>query len=243
MRPRDLLAAAAGALAATTIAGGVAWATIPGSDGTIQGCYLKTAGILRVIDPSKNQKCLDIETSISWNQKGQRGDPGSAGAPGGQGDKGDTGDKGDPCLVTNPACIGPKGEPGTNGTNGQPGASGKDGTNGKDGVNGQDGAACLPSNIACVGPPGKDGTPGVSGYETVTAGFTVAFGRRAAGEATCPTGKKPVGGGVLTGNATHMDSSVPTAAGWHGDVSADPDPNGEEGTRQFFVTAVCVAVT
>ena len=35
MKRRDLLAAAAGALAATTLAGGVAWATIPGSDGTI----------------------------------------------------------------------------------------------------------------------------------------------------------------------------------------------------------------
>jgi hypothetical protein len=35
MRRSDLIAAAAGALVATVLAGGVAWAAIPAADGTI----------------------------------------------------------------------------------------------------------------------------------------------------------------------------------------------------------------
>ena len=81
MRRRDLIFAASGALAAATLAGGVAWATIPGDGGVIQGCYTKIGGILRVIDVAKGQKCLEIEIPISWNQKGQKGDRGRPDRP------------------------------------------------------------------------------------------------------------------------------------------------------------------
>ena len=54
------------ALAGT--AGGVAYATIPGSSGTINGCYEKRTGILRVIDSDAGAKCTSYETPISWNQ-------------------------------------------------------------------------------------------------------------------------------------------------------------------------------
>ena len=50
------------------LAGGVAYATIPGDGGVIQGCYTKVGGIVRVIDTGKGQRCLDIEVPISWNQ-------------------------------------------------------------------------------------------------------------------------------------------------------------------------------
>src|SRR5258707_779033 len=83
MSRRVLIAAAAGALAATVLAGGVAWASIPDSGGVIQGCYTKGAGVLRVIDTAKGQKCPDAESPISWNQKG---DPGPAGSPWPKGD-------------------------------------------------------------------------------------------------------------------------------------------------------------
>ena len=49
---------AVAAFAAT--AGGVAYATIPGSNGTINGCYEKRTGILRVIDAGAGAKCLSI---------------------------------------------------------------------------------------------------------------------------------------------------------------------------------------
>jgi hypothetical protein len=80
MKRRDLISAAAGALAASTLAGGVAWAAIPDGGGVISGCRLKVGGILRVIDTSKNEKCLtNFEVPISWNQRGLKGDPGANG--------------------------------------------------------------------------------------------------------------------------------------------------------------------
>ena len=117
-------------------AGGAAFAAIPDSTGKIEGCYTKVAGILRVIDKAKQEKCTAYESSISWNQQGRQGPigpagpagpagrdgtlgpPGLDGAPGQQGEKGeqgDKGDKGDPCLPTDPACVGPKGDPGPSG--------------------------------------------------------------------------------------------------------------------------------
>jgi Collagen triple helix repeat (20 copies) len=117
MRKRDLIAATAGALAATALAGGVAWAAIPASDGTIQGCYGKVGGVLRVIDPSKGEKCPSVEIPISWSQKGAKGDPGTAGTPGAPGAPGVKGDKGDQGIPGQP------GQAGTNGTDGSNGAS------------------------------------------------------------------------------------------------------------------------
>jgi hypothetical protein len=93
-------------------AGGVAYATIPGSNGTINGCYEKRAGALRVIDADAGAKCTSSEMPISWNQQGQRGPTGATGAQGpmgAQGSKGDTGSTG-PQGPTGPA--GPAGAPG-----------------------------------------------------------------------------------------------------------------------------------
>ena len=50
MRSRDLVAAVASAIVATTLAGGIAWAAIPGPGGVIQGCYKENNGQLRVVD-------------------------------------------------------------------------------------------------------------------------------------------------------------------------------------------------
>ena len=60
---------------------GVAWATIPSKDGTINACYMKATGIVRIIDPD-TQQCHRWETPISWNQAGPQGLPGPQG-PGG----------------------------------------------------------------------------------------------------------------------------------------------------------------
>jgi type VI secretion system Hcp family effector len=95
-------AAALGAGAAVAIG------AIPGSDGTITGCY-QTAGpraggdfrlgTLRVIDPTDTTatdpdaySCTaGQEATIRWNQQGPPGTPGAPGAPGAKGDTGDTG--------------------------------------------------------------------------------------------------------------------------------------------------------
>jgi len=92
MRRRDLIAAAIGALVATTLAGGVAWATSnPGS--VINACYSKYTGDLRVID-GRNSCRSWLEKPISWGQAGQKGDPGAKGDPGPPGPPGAKGDSG-----------------------------------------------------------------------------------------------------------------------------------------------------
>lgn len=70
-----------GLLVLGAIAGGVAWATIPGGDGVIHGCYLKSGGTLRVIDASVTS-CKKTETAIWWNVAGPQGPPSEPGAPG-----------------------------------------------------------------------------------------------------------------------------------------------------------------
>ena len=93
MRRRDLIAAAIGALVATTLAGGVAWATSdPGS--VITGCYSKYDGDLRVLN-GRSDHCRNwSEKPISWSLAGPKGDPGVKGDPGSPGPPGPKGDSG-----------------------------------------------------------------------------------------------------------------------------------------------------
>lgn len=60
------------ALAGVTIGlGGVAFATIPDSSGTIHGCYSKSNGNLRVVETASD--CRKNETALPWNQQGPPG--------------------------------------------------------------------------------------------------------------------------------------------------------------------------
>jgi hypothetical protein len=61
-------------------AGGIAYATIPDSDGVIHGCYARNNGALRVIDTG--QACTTKETGLNWNQTGPAGPQGPAGPAG-----------------------------------------------------------------------------------------------------------------------------------------------------------------
>lgn len=91
--PRGRMLAVLGAVAFAALAGGVAWATIPGGDGVIHGCYLKSGGNLRVIDSSVTN-CKKTETALDWSvagPQGPQGEPGQQGATGPQGDPGPAG--------------------------------------------------------------------------------------------------------------------------------------------------------
>lgn len=75
-RPSPSMAVALAAL--VLAAGGVAFATIPNSNGTIQGCFHKSKGNLRAVESASD--CKGNEKAIAWNQtgpKGDKGDPGS----------------------------------------------------------------------------------------------------------------------------------------------------------------------
>ncbi len=65
----------------------VAVASIPDSNGIINGCYNKTNGSLRVIDTASDT-CRHNETAISWNQTGPQGPVGPQGPAGPQGPPG-----------------------------------------------------------------------------------------------------------------------------------------------------------
>jgi hypothetical protein len=76
------------------LAGGVAFAVVPGPvpepDGTIHMCYNKTNGsIIKVVTPSTGMDCSGSEGKVIWNQVGPQGAPGPAGATGPQGPAGE----------------------------------------------------------------------------------------------------------------------------------------------------------
>jgi hypothetical protein len=103
-----------GALALT---GGLAYASIPDSDGTIHACLLKNGEQVRIIDPSE-QQCRPNETPISWSQTGPQGATGPQGPMGAIGPQGATGAAG-PQGAT--GATGPQGATGATGPQGPPG--------------------------------------------------------------------------------------------------------------------------
>jgi hypothetical protein len=112
------LAATVCGVAALLVCGGVALATIPGSDGVIHSCYAKD-GSLRVID-AQSTSCKSNETALTWNQvgpQGPQGDPGPQGPKGDQGAQGSQGPNG-PTGPTGPS--GPAGPQGPQGTTSHP---------------------------------------------------------------------------------------------------------------------------
>lgn len=142
MRTRTRLSLA-GVVLGVALIGGIAWATIPAADGTIQGCYSKIGGILRVVD-SAGQCNTKYETAISWNQKGV---PGAAGVNGTNGSNGAPGSRGATGATGATGARGPtgsKGDPGTAGTNGSNGAPGGSGGPGPQGPTGPAGSGLPP---------------------------------------------------------------------------------------------------
>lgn len=108
-RHRTVIAIAA--VAGLTVAGSVAYATIPDQDGVIHGCYTKSGGAVRVIDASVTS-CKSGETSLDWNQAGPAGPAGPQGLEGEQGPPGLQGPQGEPGPEGPQGPAGPAGPPG-----------------------------------------------------------------------------------------------------------------------------------
>jgi hypothetical protein len=134
-----------GALALAGL-GGLVYAAIPDADNLITGCYKKSNGHLRVIDPGKGGNCKPGERRLRWNQEGPVGP---------RGPRGRRGRQGPPGLQGPPGAQGPKGD---QGLQGPPGAQG---LKGDQGLQGPPGAQ---------GPVGPQGPPGRSGYTLVEGG-------------------------------------------------------------------------
>jgi hypothetical protein len=64
------------------LVGGVAYASIPDSNGVIHACRKNTDGSVRVIDTDLGQTCASGWTAFTWNQTGPQGPTGATGAQG-----------------------------------------------------------------------------------------------------------------------------------------------------------------
>jgi hypothetical protein len=117
-RGRRLGLLVAGALCLVT--GGAAYAAISSTGDTINGCYQKNNGQLRIIDPGSDS-CRPSEVAISWNQAGPVGATGLTGLTGARGATGASGADGAP---------GPAGATGASGPSGPTGATGPSGSGG-----------------------------------------------------------------------------------------------------------------
>ena len=172
---RSTLTGIAAGVAVLALGGGVALATIPGAGGVIHACYGKLGGAVRVVDTAT---CRATENPLTWNQTGPQGPMGPQGPKGAEGPQGSKGDQGLQGLAGQ---QGPKGETGDAGPAGPQGPQGGQGPAGPQGA---------------PGPQGPAG--GVSGYQVVTFDFNVPNLGEADGKATCPAGKRPIGGGYFT---------------------------------------------
>ena len=134
-----------------------------------------------------------------------------------------------------PASVGATGP---QGPRGQPGAQGPAGPTGETGPKGSTGS---------LGPPGATGArgpSGISGWAFVTEGFNINRDRAASGSATCPSGKKALGGGVAAASGPYYRSRVVQSApsgqatGWLATVQNDGIA-----AVSFFVWAICAHVS
>ena len=87
---RRALLATTAVLALLIALGGIAWASIPGADGVIHGCY-KDTGDNRVIVVDSESSCPGGYTALNWNQTGPTGPTGPTGAQGAAGTNGVSG--------------------------------------------------------------------------------------------------------------------------------------------------------
>ena len=146
------------------VAGGIAYATIPGGGQVYTGCMLKNIGTVRLIDPSLPASnlmshCTVWEAPISWNQQGQQGAPGPAGAIGAKGDTGATGPAGAA------GSAGAAGDAGATGASGATGPQGPKGDTGDPGLAGAPGAAGDAGAVGSQGPQGDTGPQGPAGQQ------------------------------------------------------------------------------
>ena len=213
MRRTHLMLAAV--VLGATVAGGVAWATIPDAGGVYTACQQNTTGALRLIDPtlpgtSLLSHCNPAETQVTWNQMGEPGPVGPAGPTGPAGPKGDEG-------ATGPS--GPAGAPGAPGAQGPPGATGPQGPTGAQGATGPTGPA------GPQGPPGPSSLPAAfrttpGSVSALAQGFNVPFTQ-------VMTKSLPAGTYVLWYRINVLNNNNAFAQNNSRIVNCEASPNGE----------------
>jgi Collagen triple helix repeat (20 copies) len=121
----NVLLVGLGVIAILMLAAGVAYASIPGPNGAITGCFDTRSGALRVIDVQSGAQCTKKEQQLMWNQTGP---PGPQGPQGAQGAIGPAGPQGPPGATGSAGPQGPAGPTGPAGAQGPPGPQGPAGS-------------------------------------------------------------------------------------------------------------------
>ncbi len=196
------------------IASGVAYASIPASNGALTGCYRTGGGAnqgeFRIVETSAS--CRSNETALTFNQQGVAGPKGETGAPGPKGETGATGaagatgPKGETGLKGETGATGPqgvKGDTGDTGPTGATGATGPAGATGQTGPSGQTGAQ------GPAGPTGAQGSSGLSGVEYVEASVQVGANSADSAIAHCTGTKHVIGGGFAAPGDIDVHFSQP----------------------------------
>ena len=212
----------AAVLVAVPLAGVAADAAVPvDGTGAINGCYQRSSGQLRVVDPAPAGNgrggCSSAEIPISWNQVGPQGASGPAGAQGEPGPAGPEGPAGAPGADGAAGPEGPVGEPGPPGPVGPAGAVGPAGPAGP------------------AGPQGLPGAGGLSGLERSDAWFDIPPNTTFTGDVYCPPGTLLVNVGYLPfGDLTVLASWPRSETRWS--VRVRTGPGGEV---QLVLNAMC----
>jgi hypothetical protein len=97
-----------------------------------------------------------------------------------------------------------------------------------------------PGDTGATGPKGDkgdSGSAGVSGYEVATTAGVIPAGGMSNLFATCPAGKKAIGGGFAAGQPVEVQQSLPANNGSAWNVYAKNTANAQ---TQLWVYAVCV---
>lgn len=250
MRMRTMAAFAAGIMVA---AAGTALATskvaaVIGPDNRINGCYLTSAGLLRVVPAGT--PCREGESAIAWSATGS-GAPGPKGDPGvswrGNWVSGTNYVGGDLVRSGGKVWIRQSGlitcfldKPCSN-TISPAGAAGWS-------VFAQDGTAGARGPEGPKGDRGATGPPGISGYQIVTrTGTAPGFGYGYA-HAPCPGDKRAIGGGYRSIPHESVISAPGRKGQYSSDVIADGSGwyaaayNGNSGNETITVYAICANV-
>jgi len=139
--------------------------------------------------------------------------------------------------------VGPSGPPGVKGDKGDQGLQGLTGAKGPIGVTGPTGPTGRQGLQGTAGPPGPSG---VTGWQFVTAGQTIAPGQLRTWRATCPAGKRALGGGVVGSSGlpdinTQITQDGPDgqATGW---LVSIYNNGGANLTLSYYAWVICASV-
>ncbi len=215
--------------------------------------------------------CSSNDSLLTWNIQGPQGDTGPQGVQGPGGPDGPMGPQGSrgPDGPTGPQGIqgatglqgeqGPKGDKGDTGPQGIQGATGlqgEQGPKGDTGAKGETGPQGPKGDKGDTGPQGPAGSGGgMSGYERVSSTSSSTESGTVTQTASCPSGKKVVGGGftvsdfvkdyyLLSSNATSDSVWSVTIKRHNGDKDDDDkDSKSKSKNKSWTVktTAICVS--